>query len=275
MSYSFRKVYADVVTPDGTLCVVYLVWVRLLGRWFGRSGVEVYAPDGTRTVHVGDRVSAAERATFDPTLMVLPLPAGELRLEYVPELDAFSPPSPDACPSLTWNVLVPRGRAVLEAPGLGRLEGVGYVDWVELTRPTRLLRLRELVWGRAHVGERTLAFTALELEDGHRWHSAGLWGPPGRAPSPAEDFAHEVDASGRARVSLGEVPLELRPERVLHAGDAFGEARLRESLERLVVRAIGGRTRESRWIGSAVVGPATGRAVWERVRFGGAAKGDS
>ena len=164
---------------------------------------------------------------------------------------------------------------MLEAPVVGRFEGVGYVDWVELVRPTRLLRLRELVWGRAHVGERTVAFSSLALEDGRRWHQAGLWTLPGRAPSPVGAFAHEVDASGHARVSLGDAPLELRPERLLHAGDAFGEARLRESLERLVVRVIGGRTRESRWIGSAAVGPVVGRAVWERVCFGGAAKGDS
>jgi hypothetical protein len=272
VSYTFRKVYADVVTPNGTLCVVYLVWVRLLGRWFGRSGVEVYAPDGTRTVYAGDRVPTAEQATFDPTRIVFPLRGGELRLEYAPEHDAFSPPSPEACPSLTWNVLIPRGRAVLEGPGLGRVEGVGYADWVELVRPTRLLRLRELVWGRSHVGERTFAFSALALEDGRGWQNAGLWTLPARAPSPVETFAHEVDASGHARVSLGGAPLELRPERVLHAGDAFGQDRMSGRLERLVVGAIGGRTHESRWIGSATVGPAVGRAVWERVRFGGAAK---
>lgn len=273
MSYTFRKVYADVVAPNGTLYVVYLVWVRLLGRWFCRSGVEVYAPDGTRTVHAGGRVPPAERATIDPTRISFRLPGGELRLEYAPEHDAFSPPSPEACPSLTWNVLVPRGRAVLEGPGVGRVEGVGYADWVELVRPTRLLGLRELVWGRAHVGERTLAFCALALEGGRRWHQAGLWTLPARAPSSVGAFEHEVDASGLARVSLGDAPLELRPDRVLHAGDAFGQVRLSRQLERLVVRAIGGRTRESRWIGSAAVGPTVGRAVWERVCFGGAARG--
>ena len=163
---------------------------------------------------------------------------------------------------------------MLEGPGVGRVEGVGYADWVELVRPTRLLRLRELVWGRSHVGERTFAFSALALEDGRGWQQAGLWTRPARAPSLVETFAHEVDASGHARVRLGDVPLELRPERVLHAGDAFGQARMSGRLERLVVRAIGGRTHESRWIGSATVGPTVGRAVWERVLFGGAARGD-
>ena len=48
MSYAFHKVYADLVTPEGAILVVYLTWLRLRSRFWGSSGAELYAPDGRR-----------------------------------------------------------------------------------------------------------------------------------------------------------------------------------------------------------------------------------
>ena len=272
MSYSFRKVYADVLAPDGTLCVVYLAWVHLLGRWHGRSGAEVYAPDGTRTTHEGEEIAPVARADFDPTRIVVALPRGQLVLQYQAEAEAFSPAPPAACPSLSWSVLVPRATALIASPDLGRHEGVGYVDWVALSRPTRLLGLRELRWGRAHLREATIAFTALDFADGREWRSGAVWSAPSRAPAPG-DVASELDAAGNMRVRIGASVIALRAERLLHQGDAFGKDRVRNPVERLVAHALGGRTRETRWLGTASLGGNQGRAVYERVRFGAAATG--
>lgn len=272
MSYEFRKLYADVLTPDGTLCVVYLSWVKLLGRWYGRSGVELYAHDGTRTVHLGGEVAPVERDAVDATRIVVPLPGGDLVLRYEPEHEGFSPPPPAACPSLSWEVLVPRGRAHISSAELGEHEGVGYVDWVTISRPTRLLRLRELTWGRAHVADATVAFTALDLADGRTWRAGAVWTKPSRAPVVARDVTTQLDDAGVGQVNAGDASLALRAGRVLHEGDAFGPDRVSKALDRLVVRAIGGSTHETRWVGTATMGGEEGRAVYERVRFGAAAK---
>lgn len=272
MSYAFRKVYADVLAPDGTLYVVYLAWLHLLGRWYGRSGAEVYAPDGTHTTHHGEEMAPVEHAEFDATHIVVALPRGPLVLRYHPEGEAFSPAPPMACPGLSWSVLVPRGTAIITSADLGRHEGVGYVDWVALSRPTRRLGLRELSWGRAHLDDATIAFTALDFADGRVWHSGAVWSRPSPAPDPGE-VASELDAAGNMRVTVGGSALVLRAERLLHQGDAFGKDRVPRPMERLVARVLGGRTHETRWLGSASWAQGRGRAVYERVRFGAGAAG--
>ena len=271
MSFQFRKLYADVLSADGSLCVVYLSWAKLLGRWYGRSGVELYAADGTRTVYPGGDVAVVERSELDATRIVVSLPKGQLVLQYEPEHEGFSPPSPAECPSLSWSVLVPRGRARISSPDVGDREGVGYVDWVTLSRPTRLLRFRELMWGRAHVADTTVAFTSLELTDGHAWRTGAVWTRPSRAGVPAGDVMAQLDDAGVGRVKVGDAAATLRAERVLHEGDAFGPDRLSKAIDRLVVRAVAGPTHETRWVGAARIGDDEGRAVFERVRFGAAA----
>ena len=146
------------------------------------------------------------------------------------------------------------------------------MDWVTISRPTRLLHLRELTWGRAHVADATVAFTALELADGRVWRAGALWTKPSRAPVVVRDVTTQLDDAGVGQVKLGDASLALSAERVLHEGDAFGADRMSRALDRLVVRAIGGPTHETRWVGTAKMRGEEGRAVYERVRFGAAAK---
>lgn len=270
--YQFRKLYADVLSTDGTLCVVYLWWVNLLGRWYGGSGIELYGTDGTRTVHLGSEVAPVDCGKLDATRIVVSLPKGQLLLQYEPEHEGFSPPLPAVCPSLSWSVLVPRARARLTIENVGDWEGLGYVDWVTLSRPTRFLRFHELTWGRAHLANTTVVFTALDLADRRTWHVGAVWTKRSRTPVIVSDIATGLDSDGSGQVKVGHATLALHTERVLHAGDAFGPDRVSKPLDRLVVRAIAGRTSERRWLGTAELDGDEGRAVYERVYFGTAAK---
>jgi len=77
-----------------------------------------------------------------------------------------------------------------------------------------------------------------------------------------------VDEDGRGRVELAGTTIALEPQRVLHAGDAYGPDRIPRTLDRLVTRAIGGATSETRWLGRATDAAEPGRsgwAVYERV----------
>ncbi len=97
-----------------------------------------------------------------------------------------------------------------------------------------------------------------------------MWSAPSRAPA-AGDVASELDAAGNMRVTVGASALALRADRLLHQGDAFGKDRVSKPVDRLVARVLGGRTHETRWLGSASLGRTQGPAVYERVRFGAAA----
>ena len=271
MAYEFRKLYADLVTADGTVCVLYLSWVRLRDRWHARTGLEVYWPDGRHDVRHGLNAPAppANDTPLERIPLVAELPGGRCELRFEPEHGAFVPES-SPCPALSWSVKLARGRATLTAPGLGTFTGNGYADWVSITRATRLLGLRSLTWGRAHLPDATLVFTALDLEDARPWRASARWNAMGAAPE-AGEARTVLDAHGDGRIELARGAFILEPRRVLHAGNAYGPERVPRRLDRLIARAVGGATSETRWLGcatDAADGERSGWAVYERVVFG-------
>src|SRR5207244_12700079 len=55
MTFRFRKLYADVVSDDGTVTIVYLTWLELWGARFASAGVERYGSDGCPGVRSEER----------------------------------------------------------------------------------------------------------------------------------------------------------------------------------------------------------------------------
>jgi hypothetical protein len=264
--YDFRKIYADLVAEDGTVCIVYRTWVRLFRAWHERSGFELHAPDGTRTVHLGARTSAPPEP--DAPLAALPLRLGtggdgvELTIEE--EHGGFDPGP--ACEGLSWSVKLGAGRVRARGPGFD-LRGRGYVDLVRLTRITRRLGMRQLAWGRAHAGEATFVWTALDFADGRAFRAGARWDGGTRAEGGLEVG---IDRGGAGIVSVAGRSLALEAGRVLWDGDAFDRARIPSAFDRLVTRAVGGPTHQLRWLGRATDHETgtSGDALYERVRFG-------
>jgi hypothetical protein len=264
--YDFRKIYADLVAPDGTVCIVYRTWVRLLRTWHERSGFELHGPDGARTVYLGRGGDGPPDP--DASAMEIPLrfrvEGGTFEL-LVEEARASFDPGP-ACDGLTWSVKLGNGGVCARGPGIN-LAGRGYMDLVRLTRFTRSLGMRELAWGRAHAGESTFVWTALRFRGGRSWRMGARWAGTARATGAPEVV---VDASGSGRVTIAEQTVSLEPTRTLADGDAFDRERIPDPIDRLVTRAIGGPTHQVRWRGRAI-GPTPGEsgdALYERVRFG-------
>ena len=264
--YEFQKMYADVVAPDGTVCVVYQTWVRLLRAWHARSGIELYRPDGTRTVLIGE--GAAEPPPLDAPVarcpMSLRVDGGSFELALDEDHGGFEPGP--ACPGLEWSVKLGAARMRARGPGID-IAGCGYVDLVRLTRATRFLGLRELGWGRTHAGPATLVWTALDFVDGTRW-CAGAWWEGNRSQHGGVEV--ELDGRGRGSVVVADRPISIVPVRVIHDGDAFDRERIPALADRLVTRAIGGATHQVRWQGQAtdLRSRQSGDALYERVRFG-------
>ncbi len=164
--FGLEKWYVDTLLPDGTVLLVYLVRIRVLGLPVTRLTAELFRPGGpdVRGEAVVRSVSGGEdRLWFGPARIegeVLrwetPGLSGELR--FVPRAAPVALVDPFLEASsrrLTWTVEVPdadvTGRVVW--PG-GELEvtGRGYRDrvWFDLL-PWRF-PIRELVWGRAVAG---------------------------------------------------------------------------------------------------------------------------
>ena len=267
-AYEFRKLYADLVDDGGRVVVLYLTYVRLAGIWRGHASVELYTPDGKRTL-----MHATEPAALidtDTALNDIPrevsLPDGVFRLDLEPALGAWQPPRPPPADALHWRVKAVRTHAYTRWPG-GELSGVGYVDWVDITKPTRLLGLQELHWGRTHLPDRTVVFEHLTTVDGDRWDVGIEWRLDEEAPRPLMGPVR-LEADGHGAIPLSGQSLELTPGRVLHDGDAFDPERVPRVVDRVACEVLGGRTTETRWLGRARLGDLVAPCLYERVRFG-------
>lgn len=282
MSVSFRKLYADLVTEDGVVCVAYLAWLRAGGRTVSMGGVELYQPDGRR--EISRAVLGPARVSFRRSerglQLRLRLREGRFVLRHENALEPWTPAGAPPAPDLAWSVEVPRATASASWPDSGRpaLAGLGYADWVEIHRIPRRLRLAGLAWGRCHLPAATVVFTEVAFHRSPAWRRGAVWQhgePAGGAPQEWPDFRLDPREGGRELQLLGPrgAPgpvVEIAGERDLHAGPALDGSRFPSSAERLLVRALAGPVAEVRRLGLAR--PATdhgvGWALHEQVRFG-------
>ena len=273
MTFRFRKLYADVVSGDGTVTVVYLTWLELWGARFSSAGVERYGPNGRREV----RHARPPSWDFDPDTvgdgwgMRLELPSGNMELRYESALAPWRPPAPAADEAMDWRVLIPRAKVTGRHGAWGELAGTGYCDWVDIRRPPRLLGMRRLRWGRVHLPSETVVFTALEFDSGRMWSRTGRW--CGRELLADGDAVQLGEGHEAGRVWISETNnglLAFAPVRVLHDGPGLDRARFPAAPTRLVARALTGPLHERRWLASS---SGSGWAVHELVCFGNGGQG--
>src|SRR5207247_1371229 len=102
MTFRFRKLYADVVSDDGTVTIVYLTWLELWGARFASAGVERYGSDGGREVqHARPQAwQVNPDSVGDGWGVRLELPSGDLELRYQSARSSWGPGGgPDVEPS--------------------------------------------------------------------------------------------------------------------------------------------------------------------------------
>jgi hypothetical protein len=274
MPFRFEKLYADLVTPDGTVCVTYFAWLDLWGVQSAFSGMELYWADGRREV-IRAR-PRAERIACDAQEIELSLdvPGGPFVLRYEVVHGAWTPRGDPPCDSVRWCVKVARANAVgrwLGDGGRPELRGVGYADRVELERPARQLQLGALRWGRVHLPDASVVFDAVDFRSGRSWKRAARWSSGGRQEWDA--FGIEgATRTGHVLLPGDDGRLNIAQGRVLHEGDAIDRGRFPGMVERLVSQAVTGPATEQRLLGRAQwtgpAGPASGWALREAVRFG-------
>jgi hypothetical protein len=263
VTYAFEKLYADLVTDDGTVCIVYLTWTEILGLRHATAGYELYTPDGKREVVHARRAPARPDLDSGAWTVRLDVPGGPFELCHSARSGAWAPIGGPT--SLSWSVKT--ARADVEARWLGdeprALRGRGYADWVTLHRVTRRLGLRRVNWGRAHVGEATIIWNCIESQSGEVWSCA--LSTDGARRDESRDL--ELGGPGPGRVPRG---LELGDGRVLHDGPALDRERVPSATLRGLVKLVNPPVTETRWVSRARLGGGleTGWALHEHVRFG-------
>ncbi|HEY3500478.1 MAG TPA: hypothetical protein VGK73_37555 [Polyangiaceae bacterium] len=269
VAYAFEKLYADLVTSDGTACIVYVAWTELFGARHCTAGLELYAADGRRTVIHARGTPKLPDLDADAWRVRLDTPSGPIELRHEALAGGWAPEPGRA--DLSWCVKSARGRSELRFLGDSQrsvLSGYGYADWVVLRRPTRQLDLEQVDWGRAHVGGETLVWNRIRAGRGRSFTRVLSLGAGREETNELAIDEHD----GGVTVSTGaKAALELDRGRVLHDGPALDDERFPSPLTRGLVALVSPKMTETRWVRRARRGEERGWALHERVRFGSSA----
>jgi len=257
--FRYRKLYVDLVSERGEVCVVYSTSLSIAGLELNSAGFERYTPEGER--HVERALGVAEiekgpgrlRLSFDTARGALSLNLRGAETSTYPQA---------LTPHLSWQIVAGSGESRLAHADGVVLSGSGYADYVEMTRPPRALGLRTVEWGRGHVGSEGFVFTRATFRDGSVFQSAL------DAGRQCGDWRLDRD-SEKTLVDLPSGAVELWNERLLHEGSALDRARFPALGERLVAQLCSGRVHERRWLARArFPSGASGWALHERVALG-------
>ena len=261
--FHYRKLYADVVTQAGSVCVGYASWLRLLGCELCSAGFEWYPQGGERRVLRALGPARVQRG------------AGEVSLQFRTSSGDFclvlngAGVTPQTEPHqltdhLSWKVLTTNAQACARGPaGLEPVRGTGYADIVEMTRPPRALGLLSVEWGRGHAGEESFVFTQACFRGGRAFRSAV------RDGASSSELRLEHSSQADLNVLIADARITLHNERVLHAGSALDCARFPARVERTLARLCSGRMRETRWLSRAIFpSGASALALHEKVLLG-------
>lgn len=256
--FSLEKWYVDVLMDDGTVLLVYIGQLHVLGVPMRRVTVDLFTPDGgqrrgdARVTRVDE---TPDRLVFGPATLThetLRFETEALSGELVyrprhPPATLRDPFLEDGGRTLTWQVEIPdadvEGR--LSWPGGGRqVVGRGYRDRVYFDVLPWRFPIRELSWGRAAAGAHASTWVRARTRRGEivaGWND-GVAIERANAPEVEDERvmlrAHVVDLEG------------------LHLGA------LRPAMRRLV-----GDPHEIKWTGRTRLAGEPGLLVHEVVRW--------
>jgi hypothetical protein len=259
--FHYRKLYADLVTDSGLVCIAYVAELRVLGLLQRSAGYECYATDGSRTV-VHARGAASVDLSAARLAIQFDTPSGAFSYELTRSGPAFD--EHRLVPGLSWQVVSKVARASARGvQGFDELHGDGYSDCVQMWRPPRTLGLRSLSWGRGTAEGEPFVFTEARFRNGVTFQSAHVAGVN------HESFALHTLGSSGLELHTDAASFRLEAQRVLHDGAALDALRFPRRAERGLVELLTGSVRERRAL-AQVTSSANERgvALYERVTFG-------
>ena len=257
--FTLEKRYLDVVTRDGTILVVHLAWMRLLGVRVARVTADLFRPGTLRQgggakatrVEGGGRRLACGPAVLRDNVLAFETPGLSGELHFAPRhapAQLGNPLLRAGKRRLEWTVEVPDAdvEGTLWWPGGSTgLAGRGYLDrvWTDLL-PWHF-PIRELRWGRIAAGEHASTWVRATTRGGE---AAAGWADGVMAPP--------EECSG----ALG-------PGRLVLEGAVADLEDLQLGALRPLLRWIVRDPQEWKWVCPAEFRGANGVAVHERVTW--------
>jgi len=256
-AFLLEKWYADVLSGDGSVLLVYLGWMRVLGVPVARFSAELFRPGGAsvrgdapvRSIEGGESRLEFGPARIDGESLVWSTPglSGALRFAARhPTVTLREPFLEQGGQRVLWTVEVPDAdvEGELRWPGGGeRFVGRGYRDRVFCDVPPWRFPVRELRWGRAVSASHAAAWVCARTAQGE---VAASW------------------RDGRVVADAAE-PVALEAERTLVDTRVADIEGLRFGLLRPILRRLTGDPHEAKWAAAARLGAESGRAIHEHV----------
>lgn len=274
--YRFEKIYADLVTKDGTVLILYLTWMDLAGLTFRQAAATIYERDGSREFRIGshDHSKDVFGLGFNKAELNISLKSGSITVRYEHAISddqlRFKIGS-----NLTYSCLVLKAdcTALLQVNGTTReFKGQGYVDDVTIDTPTRRLGLENLQWGRIHCEDTSVLFTRLLSKRYEPIQMLAMSTGYSEEAKVTERF--EIEYSEDYSSLLIRSPLlparELHVENraILHEGSAIDKRHFPGFFERSLFSLITGSSYERRWLGTCKFGKQPAWVLHEQVAFG-------
>jgi hypothetical protein len=190
-TFLLEKWYADVLLDDGSVLIVYLAWMRVLGVPVARASAELHAVGRppvighatARDVKGSDGALAFGPARIEGRTLAWETDGLSGTLRYEPRHPSVTLREPfleSGARRLLWTVEVPDAdvSGELRWPGGGlAILGRGYRDRVFFDIPPWRFPIRELRWGRAVAGPHACIWNTAVTADGTitaRWQDGRI-----------------------------------------------------------------------------------------------------
>jgi hypothetical protein len=270
--FQYKKLYTDIITNDGTVGILYLTWLRLLGGKQVTCGLELYAPDGTKTTYrgTGQPSSNPGEHSKQEYIFSFPIENGTVTCHVESLHQPWTPGGESPIHGIQWMTRSPRANvsiSIQQGTTTTDLYGKGYSDWVILDRFPKNIPLSTLQWGRIHLDAETLIYTLLTYQSNEQWARIGRWNDTGLTEAESMTLTQEQDNWTLHSTLIADNTVTLLPQRILHQGKAINKERFPNTIERWLSQWISGPMSEIRWYSQATSTESQGWALHERVQF--------
>lgn len=263
-SFTLEKWYVDVLSADGSVLLVYLASIGIMGvrvaqvtaDWYRTDGTVVHGDATARDVRGGSGWLRFGPASIDGERLSFSAHGLSGDLIFHPRYPPCNLPTPflrDGKRTLTWGVEVPD--AIVEGwlllpDGRVELNGRGYRDRVWFDLLPWHFPIGELEWGRAVAGPHAATWVRARTKSGtiqSSWLDGQVIEENGDSPVPPA-------------VTLG-------PAHIFLDTDVAAIKGLRPAVLRVLLARLCGNPHETKWRAPCEIGGATGMSVYEVARW--------
>jgi hypothetical protein len=295
-AFYMKKWYFDFITDKGETFYAYFITYRIFGKSQGLVSAHLTLPDGNlmqdsiKTEYSSSNVEG--KLAMGPHFLMQQNGRAKIHMElnhFTIDLHYFSLdkewiPAKDALllkknrGFLKWHVPQPSARVegtIKNTFHVLKINGFGYQDIVETNISPWRLPLSELLWGRAHCGDRTVVFNQVTTKKGNLIQNfllsgrADLWDSledkKTAWPAP-QDQRYLIQAENddtETRIDKSGWTLLLKRRSIIEESPVTTSDRIRSTVLRNALARIAGDPQEKKMFSEARL--SDGKKIWDGV----------